>query len=286
MGAHGHGSAWVNEEGWLMSATRELAIATYEDVLCVPFSSLGSPLEEAGLLDYVYGDIWNRPGLTRRERRLITLTCVGAADATAAMHEHIYGALKSGDLSVDELYEAVLHFAVYCGWPKASVLNGIVAKEWARVCEEEGRAVSPPADPIWRPDLSYDERIRGGAACFEWINVVPAPPGDTPYTGAGILPFVFGELWQRPGLSVRDRRFLTLPAVGVSDAEMPIWSHVHSAMKSGDLSIDEVLELVLHFAVYCGWPKASRLNQVAVENWAAIEASGGVRQGEAPEYHP
>ncbi len=269
-----------------MGTIRERALSTYEEVLCKPYEGSATPLEEAGLLDYVYGEVWNRPGLTRRERRLITFTCVGAADSTAAMTEQVYGALRSGDLSCDELYEAVLHFAVYCGWPKASVLNGIVAEQWAKVCEEDGRDVTPPADPIWRPELTHEQRMAGGIECFTWINVVPAPPADTPYTGAGILPFVFGELWQRPGLSVRDRRFLTIPAVGVSDAEMPIWSHLHSAMKSGDVTYGEVLELVLHFAVYAGWPKASRLNQVAQENWAAIEASGGVRQGDAPEYHP
>lgn len=269
-----------------MASQRELALATYEAVLCKPFEGADTPLEAAGLLDYVYGEVWNRPGLTRRERRLITLTCVGAADSVPAMAEQIYGALKSGDLNSDELYEAVLHFAVYCGWPKASVLNGIVAEQWAKVCEEEGREVTPPADPIWRPELSHQQRMAGGVECFTWINCVPAPPADTPYTGAGILPFVFGELWQRPGLSVRDRRFLTIPAVGVSDAEMPIWSHLFSAMKSGDVTYDEVLEMILHFAVYAGWPKASRLNQVAQENWAAIVASGGVREGGAPEYHP
>jgi 4-carboxymuconolactone decarboxylase len=266
---------------------RSAAVATYEAVLCRPFDVGGTPLEQVGLLDFVYGEVWNRPGLTRRERRLATMTLVGAADAPDPIRENVYGALRSGDLLVDELYEVVLHFAVYAGWPKASLLNQVVAEQWARVCEEDGVAPDPPADPIWRPELDVAERMRRGVECFERINCVPAPPPDSPYTGAGILPFVFGEIWQRPGLSVRDRRFVTIPAVGVANTETPIASHVFSALKSGDLSLDEVLELVLHVAAYAGWPKASRLNAAAQAAWAAIEASDdGDRTGGAPHDRP
>ena len=71
---------------------------------------------------------------------------------------------------------------------------------------------------------------------------------------------MFGEVWQREALTVRDRRFITVACVGVDDAIMPIRSHVYSALKTGDVSYDEMRELVLHFAAYSGWPKASFLD--------------------------
>ena len=267
-------------------ATRSRGKATYEEVMCTPYSGDDTPFSGAGLLDFVFADIWNRPGLSRRARRLVTLTCAGAADTQAPIVEHVYAALKSGDLSIDDMHEFVLHFAVYCGWPKASFLNATVLEQWERVCKEEGReAPSREARPVWRPDLSMEERIRGGEECFAWINVVDAPPKDTAYVGSGILPFVFGEVWQRPFLSVRDRRYMTIAAVGLDDTIIPIRSHVYSGLKSGDVTVEELKELVLHFAAYSGWPKASFLNQVVLESWAQIEAEGGVRVGDDPVYH-
>ena len=78
-----------------------------------------------------------------------------------------------------------------------------------------------------------------------------------PYFHAGILNFVFGHLWQRPGLTRRERRLITIPCVGVGDAIGPIWSHVTSALGSGDVSYDEMQEIILHFSAYGGVPRAT-----------------------------
>ena len=265
---------------------RRRAEATYRDVMTVPYEGVDTPFSHAGLLDYVFAEVWNRPGLSRRDRRLVTLTCTAAADTQEPIETNVYAALNSGDLTHEELLEFVLHFAVYCGWPKASFLNGVVQRQQARICRERG--IDPPAPsaiPVWEPGLDTEVRIRGGEDCFRWINCVNAPPRDTPYTLAGILNFVFGEVWQRPGLSVRDRRIMTVAAVGLDDTIIPIRSHVYAALKSGDVTLEEMRELVLHFAVYSGWPKASFLNQVTTESWDRIESEGGVRVGSAPPYH-
>ena len=79
------------------------------------------------------------------------------------------------------------------------------------------------------------------------MNLVPAPGRDSPYQHAGILNFVFGHVWQRPGLGRRDRRFLTVACVGVDEAPLPILSHVGSALGSGDISKTEMDELILTF---------------------------------------
>jgi 4-carboxymuconolactone decarboxylase len=266
---------------------RRRAEAVFREVMTVPFDAPATPFSDAGLLDFVFADVWGRPGLSRRDRRLVTLTCAAAADTQEPIVAHVYAALNSGDLSYDEALELVLQFAVYCGWPKASFLNGVVQEQYARVCRERG--TEPPATaplPPWEPGLDREARMRGGEACFAWVNCLPfAPARDTPYTEAGILNFVFGEVWQRPSLSVRDRRVITVAAVGVDDTVIPIRSHVYAALKSGDLTLAEMRELVLHFAVYAGWPKASFLDQVVGESWARIESEGGVRTGQAPSYH-
>jgi 4-carboxymuconolactone decarboxylase len=91
------------------------------------------------------------------------------------------------------------------------------------------------------------------------------PIRDNPYSGAGILNFVFGEMWLRPGLGMKERRLVTVACVAIQDAPIPILSHVYAALKSRDVSFDEMDEVALHFAAYYGWPKASHLSQVIGE---------------------
>ena len=70
--------------------------------------------------DHVFGRVWTRPGLTTRDRRLITLTAIAAAGAEAALATHLGAAYRSGDLDLDELDEWVVHVAHYVGWPAAT----------------------------------------------------------------------------------------------------------------------------------------------------------------------
>jgi 4-carboxymuconolactone decarboxylase len=216
--------------------------------------------------EHLFGTIWGRPGLSVRDRRFVTLACVSAAVDVPAIDAHAYAALASGDLTIEQLNELTLHFAVYCGWPRASQLEMSVRGQWQRLHDERGEPTPPfpvrdpeelgPADPA--------ERVAGGVRSFEEVNLIEAPSQDSPYFHAGILNFVFGHLWQRPGLTRRERRLVTVPCVGVGDAIGPIWSHVTSALGSGDISYDEMQELILHFDAYAGRARSSVLRDVAV----------------------
>jgi 4-carboxymuconolactone decarboxylase len=221
----------------------------------------------AGLLDFVFAEIWSRPALSRRDRRFITLACVAAADAEAPLTDHVYAALNSGDVTITEMREAVLHFAVYAGWPKASRFNMVVDEQWERIHRERRRPVphAAPLLPLVTPS-DPESRLAVGEQSFKDINCLPfAPARDNPYSGAGILNFVFGEMWLRPGLGMKERRLITVACVAFQDAPYPILSHVYAALKSRDISFDEMDELALHFAAYYGWPKGSHLSQVIGE---------------------
>lgn len=221
----------------------------------------------ANLIDFVFAEVWSRPGLSRRDRRFVTLPCVAAADAEDALRDHVYAALNSGDVTINEMRETVLHFAVYGGWPKASRFNTVVDEQWDRIHRERGRTPPPPEPllPLVTPS-DPESRLACGEQSFKDINCMPfAPIRDNPYSGAGILNFVFGEMWLRPGLGMKERRLVTVACVAFQDAPLPIMSHVYAALKSRDVSFDEMDEIALHFAAYYGWPKASHLNQVIGE---------------------
>jgi 4-carboxymuconolactone decarboxylase len=256
------------------------AAETYRQVMAVEPPS-GITAAQVAELEHLFGSVWSRPGLSRRERRLVAITCTAFAIEPQPISDHVYAALKTGDLSVDELLEVVLHFAVYCGWPKASHLEMFVRRAWVRVQEERGETPEPlpmrSNDELGNND--WPARIERGAQEFRDVNLVGAPPPDTPYTHAGILNFVFGHVWQRPGLSRRDRRFVTVACVGCDEAPIPISSHVGSALKSHDLTKSEMDELISHFEAYdetTAWNGASRaeaLRTAAEATWSEIEAS-------------
>ena len=76
--------------------------------------------------DFVFAEVWDRPGLDRRSRRWITLACVTAARAPTAMRIYARAALDSGDITMAELREFVLQFAVFQGFPKAVEFEAIL----------------------------------------------------------------------------------------------------------------------------------------------------------------
>jgi 4-carboxymuconolactone decarboxylase len=246
-----------------------VADRTYREVMTVDPPPVTTPLALAAR-EFVFGEVWRRPGLSRRHRRWVTLACVAAADSPEPIEEHVYAALNSGDIELAEILEFVLQFAVYCGWPKASHIEGAIRRQWARICKERGEEPKPwPVldDETLGPN-DWQQRVERGKREFVDVNLVPAPQPDSPYTHAGILNFVFGHLWQRPALSRRERRVITLACVAIDDSPMPLVSHVTSALHSGDITKPEMDEIALQFAVYYGFPKAEAMSATAEKAWA------------------
>lgn len=77
----------------------------------------------------VFGDIWNRPGLSSRDRRLLTLAVLADAGRADIAPIHVGAALRSGDLTPEELEEVVVHLAFYAGWPRTAAFHGVVRRE-------------------------------------------------------------------------------------------------------------------------------------------------------------
>ncbi len=68
--------------------------------------------------DVLFGDIWERPGLSKRDRSLITVATLTALYRTNELPSHIKRARANG-ISKDELAELFTHLAFYAGWPCA-----------------------------------------------------------------------------------------------------------------------------------------------------------------------
>ncbi|MET3896545.1 4-carboxymuconolactone decarboxylase [Devosia sp. UYZn731] len=77
--------------------------------------------------DVLFGDVWKRPGLSLRDRSLVTVTCLIAGYRINEMPFHIKRALENG-VTKDELIETITHLAFYAGWPAASTALAIARK--------------------------------------------------------------------------------------------------------------------------------------------------------------
>lgn len=66
----------------------------------------------------VWGSVWTRPGLNRRDRSLLNIGMLVALRATEELRGHVRGALTNG-LTREEITEAIIHSSGYCGAPAA-----------------------------------------------------------------------------------------------------------------------------------------------------------------------
>jgi 4-carboxymuconolactone decarboxylase len=68
--------------------------------------------------DVLFGDVWERPQLSKRDRSLITCAALVATGKTEQMNFHFPRALENG-VTQEELVELITHLAFYVGWPNA-----------------------------------------------------------------------------------------------------------------------------------------------------------------------
>jgi 4-carboxymuconolactone decarboxylase len=94
-----------------------------------PFADIAPALGE--YTDKVlFGDVWMQPGLSPRDRSLVTVATLVALYRTNELPFHLKRALENG-VTRDELIEVITHLAFYSGWPTASSAITIARKVFA-----------------------------------------------------------------------------------------------------------------------------------------------------------
>jgi 4-carboxymuconolactone decarboxylase len=77
-----------------------------------------------------------------------------------------------------------------------------------------------------------------------------------------ITRYAWGEIWTRPGLDRRTRSCITIMALIALGRDDELAMHVRAAVRNG-LTPDEIKEVILHAAIYCGVPAANSAFQIA-----------------------
>jgi len=108
---------------------------------------------------------------------------------------------------------------------------------------------------VYGDDRGFAERLPG------------APPEARPYSEQTV-DHLFAEIWRRPGLSVRDRRLLTIGVTAAHGRTDLAETQFVGALKAGELDAAQLGEVVLHLAYYAGWPNAQAMQRAAT---AAVE---------------
>ena len=100
-----------------LKTRREVVGSDYVDASLAAMDELNADLQD-WVTRYAWGDIWNRPGLARRDRSILNIGMLVALDRPAELKLHLKGAIRNG-LTPDEIKECLLQTAVYCGAPAA-----------------------------------------------------------------------------------------------------------------------------------------------------------------------
>lgn len=134
----------MSEPEDLYAAGRERARAGWEAVMQTPQQGADAPPGSYPDLSnsILMGDIWQRPGLSMRERRLVVLALLAAYGRTEPMEYHLRGGLRSGDLDAETLDALVVHIAFYGGWPMSSTLFEAVQRSLADPTNAPGHGPS------------------------------------------------------------------------------------------------------------------------------------------------
>ena len=222
------------------------------------------PALEKHTQERLYGEVWNRPGLNRRDRSLVTVAALIVRGQAPALGYYADQALENG-VTPRELSETILHLAYYSGWGNAMSAVPPVAEVFAR----RGVAADQLPQEVPQP-LPLDETAETGRKQSVGDQFGTTAPGLVDYT----TDYLFRDLWLRPDLASRDRSLVTVAALIAAGQVAQVPFHLNRSMDNG-LTEDQVAEVITHLAFYAGWPSAMSALPVAKEVFAKRATDAG-----------
>jgi len=200
----------------------------------------------------VLGDVWKRPGLSPRDRSVVTLAALIARNQSIEMPFYLGLALDNG-VKPREISEIITHLAFYAGWANAMSAVGVAKDVFAarNIGADQIPAVSPQL-------LALNEAAEADRAKRVGDQFGAVFPGMTQYT----TDVLFRDLWLRPDLAPRDRSLTTVSALIANGQSAQITGHINIGMNNG-LTQAEIAEAITHLAFYVGWPNSFSAMPVA-----------------------
>jgi 4-carboxymuconolactone decarboxylase len=233
--------------------TAALAALSMVATACSESSKPTTPSSELGAVSpalqryddqVVQGDLWSRPGLSPRDRSVVTVSALIANNQMTELPRYVDRALSTG-VTPAELSEIITHLGFYSGWPNAMAAAAVTRDAFAE------RAIGTDQLPQATPELlPLDEAAEAQRQSSNDQNYGAVAPGVLQYT----TEVIFRDLWLRPGLAPRDRSLVTVSALIATGQVAQITYHLGRAMDNG-LTQPQASEALTQLAFYVGWPK-------------------------------
>jgi 4-carboxymuconolactone decarboxylase len=194
--------------------------------------------------DVLYGDVWRRPELSPRDRSLVTVSVLIATGKPAQLAGHLGRAFDNG-VQPSETSGLLAQLAIYCGWPSVvSALEVYDQVYTARKIDtgalrEVGPRLPRPASDAARARAVNDALAAVAPKFVQLTNDV-----------------VFGDLWRRPDLTMRDRSLVTIAALAAMGDDDQLEVYLRLGIESG-LTRAQITEAMTHLGFYAGWGRAT-----------------------------
>lgn len=182
-----------------------------------------SPALQRYTMTTITEDLWRRPGLSPRDRSVVTLATLIARGHAIELPYHVNLALDNG-VTPAEISEIITHLAFYSGWGNAIAATDVAGD----IFKARGITADqlPPAEPELLPLDPVSEEKR--ATAVQAANGAVSQ-SLVDYTGD----VLFKDLWLRPDLAPRDRSLVTVSALIASGQVAQVTFHLNRAMDNG-----------------------------------------------------
>jgi 3-oxoadipate enol-lactonase/4-carboxymuconolactone decarboxylase len=235
---------------------------------------------------------WFAPGFVRHRPYVAAALANALAGTDAQSYAHLCDALADFDVS-DRLGEITVPVCAVAGsddvaTPPAKaeriasgvvsgrsvVLDGVGHLAPAEAPAKVAEIIGGTTDPVYDAGMAVRRAVLGDA------HVDRANAGRTEFTADFqdfITRYAWGEIWTRPGLDRRSRSLITLTALVARGHHEELAMHVRAARRNG-LTRDEIKEVLLQSAIYCGVPNANTAFRIAGAVLSDEDGSAGQTQ--------
>ncbi len=193
--------------------------------------------------DVLFGEVWKRPGLSSRDRSLVTISALIGSGHVQQLAGHLGRALDNG-VKPSEIAGIITQMAFYEGWPvavsAAAVADEVFKKRGIDEAALTQAALRPPSGADFAPPAAIDGLMR------------PVAPALAELTKR----VVFGDLWHRTDLSPRDRSLATVAGLIAAGDIAQLPAYITRALLEG-VTPAQLGEAVTHLAFYVGWARAT-----------------------------
>ncbi len=217
------------------------------------------------ITEHLFGDVWYRPGLAQQEKTVLLITVSSTVvfdyDAVlrsrAGLVNNLEGALHQG-ISREEILEIIMEIAHYSGWPAAYNALLVAKDVFASTNVGKGKMAGDTQKDGKKKTLSDTEKYEKGKKILQ--QQLQGGKGANDFTEELFPDFwkmtmehLFGEVWSRPGLSLRKRIIISLAANMTLKFNFGLEESMRWALHNG-FSREEILDAIIEVAHLRGWP--------------------------------